>query len=423
LKTDKKIRIACVQNGNYTSALQTFSAGAAETYNGQRYTVEAFLEFTRGLPSVVVSLDADEHEQSWDDAVLLSLGPPKRRRWIPQRFSHRAHARKIIDRLESLGTTHLLIRCVDVIACELMEWANRRGIPTAAIVAARFDPSHWASRRFCRLANHHNVLFVANHNRVATETCMECGLSPSKAIAWDLPSITTPDMHASRVRQSNQPLRILSAGTVQPAKGIGDLVEGCTLARQRGANIQLMVCGDGSLLKNLREHSGVREGWLQCVGRIPQSQVLDQMKHADVVAVPSRSDFPEGLPFVIQEALALRVPLLLSDHPVFVRYFRDGTGVRFFSARDATSLAEVILEIAGDPKQYAKLSADTADLWAALQCPIKFHHLLKQVRSEWRLDQFADNHFVSSESAADRVPELTQPVADVFASFSSGGKC
>jgi glycosyltransferase involved in cell wall biosynthesis len=297
------------------------------------------------------------------------------------------HAKRIIRQLEAAGTTHLLLRCVDVIACELMSWANRRGIPTAAIIAARFDKNHPAARRFCELANDPNVLFVANHNRVATETCIECGLKPDKTIAWDLPPVTTPHDHPIRTRESGQPLQILTAGTVQEAKGIGDLFEACEFARARGVDVRLCVCGDGPLLKRMREHRGIAEGWLQCPGQVSHDQVLERMRTADVVAVPSRAQFAEGLPFVIQEALAMRVPLLLSDHPVFVRYFGNGAGVRFFGAKNPESCASVIANLRNSPEQYAEMSAQTLEVWQTLQCATKFHDLLERLRGYWRLDE------------------------------------
>jgi glycosyltransferase involved in cell wall biosynthesis len=385
------VRIACVQNGDYTRAYQTLVGGAAENYNGQRYTVEAFVHFVRDLPSVVISLDSSAHAEMQGQDIRMSLGEPRHRRWLPQRISLKRYARRVIEKLETLGTTHLLVRCVDIVGCELLEWANTRRIPAAAIVAARFNPAHEPARRFCELANNPNVLFVANHNRVATETCIECGLAKEKAIAWDLPPATTPDLNHIRSRDSADPLRILTAGTVQEAKGITDLLEACVIARNRDIDARLTICGDGPLLDQLRTHPGVTQGWLECPGQIAHGEVLARMSGADIVAVPSRFEFAEGLPFVIHEALSLRLPLLLSNHPVFVRYFTDRTGVRFFEAGNAAACAAVVTELADDPQEYSTLSNDTATVWSSLQCETKFHHLLERLRAEWRLDKAAES--------------------------------
>ena len=40
------------------------------------------------------------------------------------------------------------------------------------------------------------------------------------------------------------------------------------------------------------------------------------MSAHDIVIVPSRHDYPEGLPMTIYEALAMRTPLVVSDHPM-----------------------------------------------------------------------------------------------------------
>ena len=48
------MRIACVQNGNFTLARHVLAAGGPETYNGQRYTVD--LGYAP-LPKEVVALE------------------------------------------------------------------------------------------------------------------------------------------------------------------------------------------------------------------------------------------------------------------------------------------------------------------------------------------------------------------------------
>ena len=377
------MRIACVQNGDFTSALRNFRAGAAETYNGQFYTVDAFNQFVAGQPHIVVSLDSPPHEQRIGSGILAAIAPPHPPVRLPRRILLRWHAKQIIRRLEEFGATHLLIRCVDIIGCELLAWANSHDIPSASIIAARFDRASAVCRRYCRLAGAPGVQFVANHNRVATQSLIDCGLDPVKAIAWDLPPTATPSDYPAKKRKPGRSLSLLFAGVLRPTKGVLDIVAAAARSREQGIDVRLAVCGDGELLDTVRRHAGVSAGWLEAPGRLGQDEVLRRMAASDLVIVPSHTAFPEGLPFVIQEALAVRTPLLLSDHPVFVRYFQDGQAVHFFRQADVESLAGVIHKIATDAPAYARLSEQTLSAWESLQCPMKFHHLLARLSADW----------------------------------------
>jgi glycosyltransferase involved in cell wall biosynthesis len=377
------MRIACVQNGDYTAALSSRLDGGAETYNGQFYTVDAFRTFVGDYPHLVVSLDAKPHEVVRGSATLMAIAEPRRILGIPRRITLKRHAAGIIDALEEFGATHLLVRCCDVIACELMAWANRRQVKTAAIVAAQFSPTHGPCRRFCELANAANVLFVANHNRVATQTLIDCGLNPSKAIAWDLPPAATPQQYAVKQRELGSPLKLVFAGALREEKGVTDLVVAVKHSRKASVDMTLTICGSGPLLGRLLQDEGNQQGWLCVTGQVPVTDVIQRMDQCDAVVVPSRSSFAEGLPFVIQEALAVRSPLVLSDHPVFVRYFREGNAVRFFREGDANSLEKVLRELAADVEVCRRLSERTEGVWAELQCPLKFADMLERLSVEW----------------------------------------
>jgi glycosyltransferase involved in cell wall biosynthesis len=378
------MRIACVQNGDYTTALRNRLSGGAETYNGQFYTVDEFRRLVGNQPHLVLSLDASPHESIQGSATLCAIAEPGHIPGIPRRITLRRHAARIIRRLEEFEPTHLLIRCCDVIACELLQWANDRGTKTAAIIAAQFAPAHPPCRRFCELANDPNVLFVANHNRVATETLVECGLDPEKAIAWDLPPAVTPEQYAPKTRGSSQTLSILFAGVLRQEKGVDDLIRAAEICRDSGLMVDVTLCGDGPMLPQLRKVPGNRQGWLHVTGQLPLAEVIQRMSHSDLVVVPSRKSFAEGMPFVIHESLAVRTPLLLSSHPVFARYFTDRRGIRFFQEGDAASLARAMKEVATDGTGYERLSLQTAEVWLGLQCSLKFGDVLQRLGAEWQ---------------------------------------
>jgi glycosyltransferase involved in cell wall biosynthesis len=378
-------RIACVQNGNYPLALRTLAGGGGETYQGQRYTVDAFENFVAGRPHLIVSLDADKSIEQVGTATYASVGRRRKIKFIPARFTEQLRARRIIKALRRFNPTHLVLRYHDLVGCEILQWAKQSKLPTAMIIAATFRRDHPPCLRFCALANADHVAFVANHNRVSTASLIDCGLNPAKAIAWDLPPSVTPNQFSPRQRVAGTPLTLMFAGAVLEAKGVTDLVRAAEIIHAAGKTVRLHVYGDGPERGRILESAGAREGWISAPGRVGNDRIIPLMREADLVVTPSRHGFAEGLPFVIQEALASRTPLLLSDHPVFANYFQDGAGVRFFPAEDAPALAAVAMELADDPAQYTRLSEQSAAAWQSFQIDTKFHDLLNELDRRWRL--------------------------------------
>lgn len=383
MSAQQTLRLACVQNGNYALAVRELAAGGAETYGGQRYTLEAFRKLVGDQPHLVVSLTASPYREQKGNALFAGVCPPPGRSFLPGRITERWRAARVIRELEAFRPNRLLLRCNDLVGCELLRWSRRRGVETAVIIASRFDIEHPPCLRFCELANDDNVLFVANHNRVATQSMIDCGLRPEKAVMWDYPPALTPQQYQPKTLAPGSETSLLFAGTVSEEKGVTDIVKGCEIARRNGRGVGLTICGDGPARAGLQAHPGVSEGWIHLAGRIGHDEVVRRMRESQFVIVPSRHEYPEALPCVIQEALAVRTPLILSDHPIFLNYFRDGQAVRFFKAATPQSLAEVIADMSDHPADYARLSEQTAEVWQSFQIETRFHHLLERLAARW----------------------------------------
>jgi glycosyltransferase involved in cell wall biosynthesis len=388
------MRIACVQYGDYTEAKRLRDSGRPETYNQQRYTLEHFERFVSGSEYMVVSLHASEHLIQEGPATLAGLNASRRSRFIPRRLSEWLQTRRVIRLLEQFGPTHLLLRCNDVIGCELLRWAAQNIIPAAAVIAARFDPAHPACRQFCEVARRSEcITLVANHNRVASESMIDCGLPREKLVAWDMPPTVSPDLYTPKGLRAASTRRLLYAGSVLEAKGVGDLVVAVERLLELGHDVRLDICGDGPLLPSLKAHCGIMRGRLGLHGLVGQQEVVRLMREADFVVVPSRPAFPEGLPFVIQESLAVRTPLLLSDHPVFTRYFSDAVATRFFRAGDIGSLAAALIDaVETDALTYQHMSTETAAAWDTIRCQTTWHEVLEQLALTWGLPSATKQH-------------------------------
>lgn len=109
--------------------------------------------------------------------------------------------------------------------------------------------------------------------------------------------------------------RILYSGRVEADKGIFDLLRAFQwLVEERGADVVLEVCGDGGALPDLRNAivaAGLSER-VVCAGGLPARGVTDALNRCDVVVVPTRSTFGEGLNKVVVEAILARRPVVTS---------------------------------------------------------------------------------------------------------------
>src|SRR5581483_10823137 len=132
---------------------------------------------------------------------------------------------------------------------------------------------------------------------------------------------------------------LLFAGVVSESKGALDVLRAAERLRGAGRKFHLVFLGDGPARPVILSHPGISEGWIESPGRVGNEEVVRRMRQSDLIIVASRHEFPEGMPQVLSEGLAARTPMVISDHPIFVGYFREGQGVRYYPAGNDAALA------------------------------------------------------------------------------------
>lgn len=376
-------RICYVQRGDYVEALTALHSGGVETYQGQFDTIRAFESLVGGDPSLIVSIGSKNETLDWPTgrAVTFTRGGP---RWLPGKllsgkWKERHLARKMLREIERFAPTRLVLRLTGEVGVAILEWAIARKLPSAVIIASTLDPKKDLDRRFCALANDPSVAFVGNHLRVATKSLVACGLNEAKALEYDFPGRASPENAPVR-SLLNEPI-VLFVGTTSVDKGAGDLLDALALLRERGQGVRCVICGDGELAERCR--AAQAGGLVEYLGRVPRERVTQLMGEASVVVVPSRPSFAEGLPLALLEALAHRVPVVASAHPVFLGYFQDGEGVRFFEPGNAEALAAAMVEVLSSAGLYARLSETTPDAWRRAQSPRLFGDLFTMLKERW----------------------------------------
>ena len=112
-----------------------------------------------------------------------------------------------------------------------------------------------------------------------------------------------------RIRESDDPLRVLCVGRLVPEKGQAILLQAVAELRRQKHACELILVGDGpdrGTLEELGRELGISDD-IRFLGAVGQDEIHNWFEWADVFCLPS---FAEGLPVVIMEAMASGVPVV-----------------------------------------------------------------------------------------------------------------
>jgi len=154
-------------------------------------------------------------------------------------------------------------------------------------------------------------------------------------------------------------LRLGYAGSILKYEGLDVLVDAIARLRSAGTVVSATLIGDGEALPALRER--VRTLGLDDVvdlrGRLEPEAARKLLAQCDAVALPR---LPQKVcemipPIKLVEAMALGKPVIVPDLPVFHEEVKDRRTCLMFKAGDASSLANVIRDLAIDPSRGAAI--------------------------------------------------------------------
>ncbi|MCC6617814.1 MAG: glycosyltransferase family 4 protein [Chloroflexi bacterium] len=170
-----------------------------------------------------------------------------------------------------------------------------------------------------------------------------------------------------QARGPGSPLRLLCVATMYEVKGHRYLFEAMSLLTERGIDAVCWLAGDGPDRAAL-EADVARRGMddrIRFLGRQTRDQVIKLMHEADLLVVPSvptASGRREGLPVVIMEAMAARLPVVasaISGIPEIVHDQRTGLAV---PPRDGAAIADAVRRLATDEAMRASMVENAARL-------------------------------------------------------------
>jgi colanic acid/amylovoran biosynthesis glycosyltransferase len=291
---------------------------------------------------------------------------------------HRGALRRLIGslrRAHGLGHTFLarlyvlappLSRSVDVVHLGWLTMAAQSTELLAALEGPVVVSCHGSDLRVDPLADaEYRERLAAVFSRADLVHCVShelagraiaLGLEPERAYVRPWGVDTTrfrPDPVAvgAVAAPSTRPVRVLSVGRLHWVKGYDYALAALAQVRRAGIDVEYTIIGDGSDRDRLPVLMAVRDlgldGRVTLLGARSQDEVLDALRDADVFLCASLS---EGMNTAMLEAMAVGLPVVVTDVGGTREAVTDGVEGRLVAARDPDALAAAVLELAADAR-------------------------------------------------------------------------
>jgi glycosyltransferase involved in cell wall biosynthesis len=362
-------RIVFVQYGDYAEAVHRFAAGGKENYYAQKYTVDYVAGLATRFSAVTVVTFSRDHPF---EKLTNGVGAQGVLLYTPGAKARHDDLTRVV---EALDPTDLVVVAP---LRPLIGWALRRSIRILPLLADSFHaPGVLNGVRYFllrRLLNRPAIRWVANHSIAAALDLTRIGVQRHKILPFDFPPIVSPSGYAPKAPPASGPFRLLYVGQLLESKGVGDVLR----AMPRLSSCTLTVVGAGAdeaILRAIPFSNGTGDR-VVFRGKISSDEVLSEMRAHDAVLVPSRPEYPEGLPLTIYEALCTRTPLVASDHPMFRKRIVANWNGLVFRAANSAALAEAVERLRTNPELYRALSVNAGEAAENYLCPLKWHTLL-----------------------------------------------
>lgn len=259
------------------------------------------------------------------------------------------------------------------------------------------------------LLNNHRLELVSNHCLPATEHLASIGVRREKLIPWDVAHPIDPVLYQPKALIIRRRFEAAYVGAIVEDKGISDLIRAIALLRRQSIELHCTLAGLGEIdaMQALSKALGVSD-LLTFVRLIGNTEAYNLMMAADLVVVPSRTEYPEGFPLTMFEAIASRTPIVCSNHPMFRDLLIDGRNASVFPAGDYQAFAAAMRRTLTDPTLYATLSKNAPLTWAALKGPADWRTMIFKWVVEGASSPWIRDHMLTAIKAAGMHAEALQ---------------
>lgn len=155
-------------------------------------------------------------------------------------------------------------------------------------------------------------------------------------------------------RDENARLKVVSIGRLVPTKGHDVLIKACALLKHKhNVDLELQLIGSGPIddeLQALAEAENISDA-IHFRGGLAFEDVLSTLEQADMFCLAPRlipGHPPDGIPNVIAEAMALRVPVVSTRVSAIPELLETGKTGQLVEVDDVEGFANAMLMLAND---------------------------------------------------------------------------
>lgn len=282
--------------------------------------------------------------------LALRTAPPGLRAMIYQ-LIYFAEAVVLADYIKRRGVVHLHNHIATANCTVAMLASTVSAIPFSFTMHGPdifFEPGKWRIDEKIARAR-----FVA----CISDFCRSQGMIFSKRVHWAKMHVVhcgvvtdrygeEPSNGASVSRLDGNELRLLFVGRLAAVKGVPVFFEALTALLESYPKTRVTLIGDGAERPEL-EAEASRLGLSHAVefaGYKSQAEVALALRQTDIFVLPS---FAEGVPVVLMEAMASRVPVVATRIAGIPELIEDGESGLLVPPGDAQALTSAIYKIAG----------------------------------------------------------------------------
>jgi glycosyltransferase involved in cell wall biosynthesis len=148
------------------------------------------------------------------------------------------------------------------------------------------------------------------------------------------------------------PAHLLFVGRLAAVKGVPVLLEAMQGLIADHPGLRLTLVGDGPERGALEARAGGLRGPVEFVGYKSQGEVAALLREATALVLPS---FAEGLPVVLMEALAARVPVVATRIAGVAELVEEGVSGLLVAPGDPVALRDALARLLADPALRARM--------------------------------------------------------------------
>ncbi|RSK38882.1 colanic acid biosynthesis glycosyltransferase WcaL [Rhodovulum iodosum] len=290
----------------------------------------------------------------WFSALRLAWTscPPGGRAALWQVF-YFLEAAVLAQYLRRKGAAHLHNHFANSSCSVAMLASEMSGIPFSFTLhgpAIFFEPMYWRiDEKIARAA------FVS----CISHFCRSQAMFFSDRAHWDRLRIVHCGVDPARYGQRPRAgfgQRVLFIGRLDAVKGVPLLLEAFARLRPAHPGATLCIIGDGPHRAALEQQAralGLDPASV-FLGYRPQAEVAALLEEADMLVLPS---FAEGVPVVLMEAMASRIPVIASQVAGVGELVEDGRSGFIIPPGDVDSLAERLDRLLSDPELCRRMGA------------------------------------------------------------------